>query len=353
MEGDAERSRPTREVLLGLATVVVVLAGMRAAAPVLAPALIGVLASVVFIPMQRKLQHRIGRVAAYVVTLALLLLGILVILSLIGLGVASFSAGLVRYAANSRYLIRQVDSVISEAGLTVTQVQQFIAQRLAAGSEIDDAIGAALGVSGGFGLMLLVIAFVLADAVRLKEKEHALDRMTEHAATSLKAVVKDIRDFLKITVGVGLVTGAACAVLFLVSGVDLALLWGLLIVGMSLVPYVGFWLAILPPSMMAALEHGMWPGIGIFVGCVMIHSVTSTVLKPKLVSDGLNLSPFTVFYSVVLWAFVLGPLGSVLGVPLTLFVKELLLEHDEHLSWLSMLMGRRPDAGDASETAPS
>lgn len=347
MDTSPSSARPTREVMLGLAALVVVLAGMRAASSVIAPALLGMLIAVGVLPFQRAMGERVGRTAAFLVTLATVLIGIVLVLALMGAGVAAFSAGLVEYAQRSDDLMREAESLTARFEVTVAEVERFARERAeASGGAGELAAGAAQAI-GGFGLTLLVIAFALADAIGLREKTKALERMTEHAVSSLETVAGDIRDFLRITGAVGVATGAACTLLFWAAGVDYAPLWGLLIATLGFMPYIGFWSAIVPPIVVTALEHGLLAGVGVGVGAVMIHSAAGNILKPKLMSNGLDLSPFTVFYSVVFWAFVLGPLGAVLAVPLTLFVREMLLEHDPALGWLSMLMGRRPDQATA------
>lgn len=349
METSPATARPTREVMLGLAATIIVLAGLHGASRVVAPALVGVLIAIGVIPLQRLLSKRLGRTLAFLATLVLVLLVILLVLALVGAGVAAFSAGLVQYASRSDDLAREASSLVERSSVSMAQVERFARERAESAGGLGQMAATAAEVVGGFGLTLLVIGFVLADAVGLREKASALDRMTEHAVDSLTVVTKDIRDFLRITGTVSAVAGALCTLLFWVAGVDYAPLWGLLIAGLGFVPFFGFWSSIIPPSVMAALEHGLLAGLGVALGCAIIHAATSSILKPKLVSDGLDLSPFTVFYSVVFWAFVFGPLGAIIAVPITLFVKEMLLEHDESLGWLSMLMGNRPEKATAGD----
>lgn len=336
------------KVVIGLAAAVILLAGMREAAPILAPPLLGLLVAVVLIPVQQRLAVRIGRLPAFLTSLAMMLVGILGFAALIGLGTWALSRSLVRYAWRSDFLMRQADAIIARFGIQVADLVEVARDR--AGSGLEAAIGVGIEVLyavGDFTLMLLVVGFVLADAMVLAEKARMLDRMTEDSVERISRVVHDVRGFLKVTGVVGLITGALSTLIFLALGVDLALLWGVLIAVMSFVPYIGFWLALVPPTTLAMLESGLPVGLVVLVGTMTIHALTGNVVKPKLLSDGLNLSPFTVFFSVIVWSFILGPLGAILSIPLTMLVREMLVEPDPALGWLALLMGKRAEMPEA------
>jgi len=71
------------------------------------------------------------------------------------------------------------------------------------------------------------------------------------------------------------------------------------------------------------------------------NGFAENVVKPKYMGKGLNLSPFMIIFSVIFWAAVLGPLGAILGVPMTLLFKELVLEADDQNRWMARLMSSK------------
>jgi predicted PurR-regulated permease PerM len=90
----------------------------------------------------------------------------------------------------------------------------------------------------------------------------------------------------------------------------------------------------------------------VFVVIILINGFADEVLKPKFMGEGLDLAPIMVIFSVTIWTAVLGPLGAILGVPITMIIKELVLEADEQNSWIARLMGkgdRKPPSGQAGE----
>jgi predicted PurR-regulated permease PerM len=72
---------------------------------------------------------------------------------------------------------------------------------------------------------------------------------------------------------------------------------------------------------------------------VLINGFAENVIKPKYMGEGIDLSPFMIIFSVIFWAALLGPMGAILGVPVTLLFKELILEADDENRWIARMMG--------------
>ena len=136
----------------------------------------------------------------------------------------------------------------------------------------------------------------------------------------------------------GLVTGFLDTILFLIMGVDFAVLWGILAFLLSYIPTIGFWLAAIPPTILAFLESGPLAALIVFLGIVIINGFAENVVKPRSMGEGLDISPFVVVFSVILWAAILGPMGAILAIPLTLVIKELILEVDDQNRWMARMM---------------
>ncbi len=150
----------------------------------------------------------------------------------------------------------------------------------------------------------------------------------------------DIRRYVSITTWIGLATGIFDTIFFVIMGVPLPLLWGILAFLLSYIPVIGFWLAAIPPTILAWLEGGPVVALIVFVGIILINGIADEILKPKFMGEGLDLAPITVIFSVTIWTAVLGPLGAILGVPITMIIKELVLEADEQNRWIARLMGK-------------
>jgi predicted PurR-regulated permease PerM len=137
----------------------------------------------------------------------------------------------------------------------------------------------------------------------------------------------------------GLLTAIVDTVALLALGVPLAVLWGLLAFITNYIPYVGFFIGIVPPAVLALLEGG-WPRLLLVVIIyLVVNFVLCSLVQPRYIGDAVGLSLTVVFLSLGFWAWMLVPLGAVLAVPLTLLVKAVLVDAHPRLAWMSTLLG--------------
>ena len=154
----------------------------------------------------------------------------------------------------------------------------------------------------------------------------------------------------------GLIVAVIDADFLWLVGVPLPLLWGLLAFITNYIPNVGFIIGLVPPAILALLEGGPRLMAIVIVAYSVINFIIQSIIQPKFVSDAVNLSLTLTFLSLVFWAFVIGPLGAVLAIPLTLLAKALLLDVDPSTRWISSLLvggSVPPEEADADETPAS
>ena len=152
----------------------------------------------------------------------------------------------------------------------------------------------------------------------------------------------------------GLIVAGVDVVFLWLVGVPLAVLWGLLAFITNYIPNVGFIIGLIPPALLALLEGGPQLMIIVIVVYSVINFVIQSIIQPKFVSDAVNISLTVTFLSLVFWTFVIGPIGAILAVPLTLLVKSLLFDVDPSTRWMSSLLEggpAPPEDVDADETS--
>jgi predicted PurR-regulated permease PerM len=124
---------------------------------------------------------------------------------------------------------------------------------------------------------------------------------------------------------------------------------------LSFIPTIGIFLAMIPPFLLALLEFGLVKALLVVAGFLLIDAVVENVAKPKFLGESLDMAPVVIILSLIFWAAVLGPVGALLAVPLTMAVKQLVLETDEESRWLAELMSAGADddgeAADDQDTA--
>lgn len=163
-------------------------------------------------------------------------------------------------------------------------------------------------------------------------------------STQALQVAQRVAHFFSIRVRVNLVVAAGITLWLLVLGVDLAVLWGILAFFLGFVMYVGLAIAALFPALLALAETGPTTLILVIAGFFIINVAVENVLAPAMMAQGLNLAPVVTLASLLFWVWVLGPLGFILAIPLTVIVVMILASYNE-TQWLVPLLTMDPPPG--------
>jgi predicted PurR-regulated permease PerM len=131
--------------------------------------------------------------------------------------------------------------------------------------------------------------------------------------------------------------GLGDTIFLLLLGVDYALLWGLLAWFMGYIPSIGFIIALIPPVLMAYAQYGLETALIVLVGYILINGGVQNFIQPKLMGQRLKISPVVVFVGLFIWGYLLGGIGALLAVPLTLLVL-IIMENFEGTRPLAILM---------------
>ena len=126
-------------------------------------------------------------------------------------------------------------------------------------------------------------------------------------------------------------------------GIPAPVLWGLLAFVTNYIPNIGFIIGLIPVALLALLTGGVSQMVLIIVVYCALNLVIQSVLQPKFVGDAVGLTTTVSFLSLIVWAYVLGPLGAILAVPATLLVKALLVDFDADSRWLQLFLGDQPN----------
>ena len=152
-------------------------------------------------------------------------------------------------------------------------------------------------------------------------KQELADRITEFGSVILEYVI--------IRTKVNLVTGVGFAIALFFMGVPDPWLWGILMFILNFVPYIGFIIAVIPPSLLAMVEINPMAAILVVVIASIVNMFSENILFPQLAGRGLELSPAIVFISMIFWGYFLGGSGVIVAVPLTVFIKMILESYPE------------------------
>ena len=205
-----------------------------------------------------------------------------------------------------------------------------------------------LGVLTAFFFVLAYIIFMAADGSRYARAEAAFGDGIRSAMSRIRTFNTGTRRYYVVNAAFGAIVAIIDGLALWALGVPAPAVWAILAFVTNFVPNIGFVLGLVPPALLALVVGG-WPLMLAVVAIYCVVNVTLQVLvQPKFVSDAVSLSLTLSFFSVIFWTFVIGPLGAILSIPLTLLVRALVLEGDPGARWLRWLSG---DAEAAREPA--
>ncbi len=325
--------------LVAAACFVVIVAGMQAATSLLVPFLLATFIAIICLPPLNWLaRHRISSGASVLIITLTLIIVVLLLGTFVGSSISDFSSNLPIY--QSRLKVISGDLLAWLSGLGISFSSQSIIDNFSPSA----AMGMAGKLVSGLGnalantfLIVLTVIFLLIEAAALPHKWRAMGKYapsTEHFGR----FVESVNSYLAIKGWVSLATGAVISIWLAVLGVDYPLLWGLIAFLFNFVPNIGSIIAAIPAVLLALVQLGPGAALGAGAGYVVVNIVMGNVVEPRFMGRGVGLSTLVVFLSLVFWGWVLGPVGMLLSVPLTMIVK-LALEANEQTRWIAILLG--------------
>ncbi len=187
--------------------------------------------------------------------------------------------------------------------------------------------GLASILSNAFMISLIVV-FMLLEGVWLPTKLKVAFGEASDAVLQLSHAATQIQRYLAVKTIISLVTGALVAIWTSVIGLDFALVWGLLAFLLNFIPTIGSLLAAVPAVLLALVQLGPGSALAVGLGFVVVNVGFGNIIEPNVMGRTLGLSTLVVFLSLVFWGWVLGPVGMLLSVPLTMIIK-IILESNE------------------------
>ena len=337
---------PTVKFFVAVAAIAITLFFMKQASSMINALILSAIIVVSATPLLYGLQRKgLHPMLAYTITLLAILVVFVAIVIFVILAVTQFVQAVPTYAVELQSTIDSISEFLASTGLFDDLELEAVFNLIDPGKLLGFAVNFFGGLVGGISdiiLVGLIVIFLLVDALGLPEKIVPYLRQGDATVTRAFNFGADIRRYILVTTIVGLATGAIDTIFFIIMGVDFPVLWGALAFFMSYIPTLGFWLALVPPVFLVLLESGPTAAIIVFFGIVLINGFAENVVKPKYMGEELDLSPFTVVFSVIFWSAVLGPLGAILSVPITMAIKSLVLEPDPANRWIADLMSAEP-----------
>ena len=275
--------------------------------------------------------------------LGLCILGVLTV-TILRTSLDQFTASLPTYEANLRAQLNTVWQWLETRGIDAPT--ELVAENLDPQFAMSYAGQIAKALSGLLGqafLIFIIVAFMLVETSGLHEKLHAIPGVSEQGLEALEKNFQDVRHYVSLKSFMSLLTGTLVTLWLWILGIDNALFMGLLAFFFNFVPTIGSIIAAIPGVLLGFILFGPTMAAVTAIGYVVINVGVSNVIEPRFMAQSLGISPLVIVVSMVFWGWLLGPVGMLLSVPLTMALK-VGLEGSDATKPAAVLLGPPPKA---------
>jgi predicted PurR-regulated permease PerM len=329
-------------IAIGLGGVTVAACGLWALQSIAAPVLISLVLVICVNPIRSRLErHGVPRSIATGSVIGVTFILLAAFAGALIVALAQFVTLLPQFTAELQGLADQIAAFLGKLGIGSEQVQALVR-----GFDPGEIVSFATDLLGGaanliFGLVIVLTTLLLAamDAAYGPVLMRQLHTRHSDLVFAIRRFTRGVRRYMLATTGLGIAQGIINWAALFVLQVPGAFLWGLLSFLCSFIPNIGYFIAIIPPLIFGLLSGG-WPTvIGVLVVYGLVKAVIQSLIQPKVVGTAVSLNQTITFVSVLVWTLVLGPVGAILAIPLTLLVRAIFIDADPRAAWWRPLTG--------------
>jgi predicted PurR-regulated permease PerM len=338
---DKKFSDPYR-VLYIIAALTIVIAGMRASTNILVPMLLAVFISIICsYPLNKMRLLGISKNLSILITIVSIFIIAFLLTLILGTSIGDFSDSMPLYQTKLEELLANIGSKLQRFGIDFdyTEWRQYFDPGVAFGFAESLFKGLRSALTNAF-LIGLTVIFILLEIPLIDEEE--MEKNLASPSNS-QIIIQKIQHYFGIKTMTSLVTGIAITLWLLIIGVDYPVLWGLLAFLLNFIPSIGSIIAAIPAVLLALLMNGASIALLTVAGYVVVNITIGNIIEPRVMGQGLGLRMLVVFVSLVFWGWVLGPIGMLLAVPLTMTLKIMLKNYEQTRPFALLLEGAEKD----------
>jgi predicted PurR-regulated permease PerM len=323
--------------LVAGASVFIILGGIRGTASIINPILLAAVITVTVLPVPGRLNKRgvpgwLSLVLTILMVVAILALVILTVF----FSVTKLSTQVPTYTANAAEKA-STTAASSGTGTESTTAQVTATISYETGPVLQGFIVNIVNLLAQFGLALIIFFFMISAAISLPQASRLGLDPNAPVLQRVTQLTEGVRKYMTVLTFINFLVGLGDTVFLLFLGVDYAVLWGMLAWFMGYIPSIGFIIALIPPLIMAYAQYGLNTALWVLVGYILINGGVQNFIQPRMMGTNLRISPVVVFVGLFVWGYLLGGIGAILAVPLTLLLL-IIMENLDATRTIAVLM---------------
>jgi AI-2 transport protein TqsA len=324
---------------LYFSALVISLAGIKVAAPIVVPFLLSLFVAIICNPAINYLEgKKVPRGIAITLVIFTIFSLFIILGGVIGAAVNDFRKAIPTYEAQ---LSEQITWLIGwlenhDIVISMDEVRGYFDPAKVM-NLVTTTLSGFSSVLGNIFLLLLTVVFMLAEGKVFPKKLHMAFDDSAQTEKRLDHFLTMVNQYMAIKTMVSLATGIIIGTVLWGMGVQFYVLWALLAFILNYIPNIGSIIAAVPAVILTFLQLGAGYAsvvVGLFVS---VNMIMGNVVEPRFMGRSLGLSTLVVFLSLIFWGWLLGMVGMLLSVPLTMILK-IALENSEDGRWFSILL---------------
>ncbi|RUO40543.1 hypothetical protein CWE15_07260 [Aliidiomarina taiwanensis] len=339
MNGTPDGLAPVSRFFMIAAAIMIVLAGVKAASMIIVPLLLAIFIAIITQPVvtwfhQRGLPKALAIVAVFILISVFGFFLSMLIVQSVNEFLESFPGYRASMTEQFQWLVTFLAGFNIDINLDVLQSQLDSSRLVSLMVNMLSGVG---GMMTNSFLVILLVVFILAEAANMPRKVGMAFDKAEDQLQSLTSLLVAVNKYLALKTVISLITGLTIGVVLWLMGVNHYVLWGVLAFLLNYVPNIGSILAAIPAIGIALIQYNPAMAGAVALLFAAVNIIMGNIVEPRVMGQRLGLSTLVVFLSLIFWGWLLGPVGMLLSVPLTMMVK-IVLQENPGTRWLAILL---------------
>jgi len=326
-------------VFIVCASVIIILAGIKSASEIVVPFLLSLFIAIILSPSYNYFNKKgLPNILSLTLVMSIFVIFLLLVAKLIGSSVQEFSSNIPLYEQQLSNSINKLFEISISMGFELPKSELLnivdVKQIMQLSSGIVQGISSMF--TNGFVILLSVI-FMLLESGHFTDKI-ALASGDRGMKEDIQKILEKIKRYMVLKALISLFTALVIYVALLIIGTDYAFLWAVLAFMLNFIPNIGSIIAAIPVVLLTLVQLGSLSAFMVSVLYIVINIVIGSVIEPKVMGKGLGLSTLVVFLSLIFWGWLLGIVGMLLSIPLTMMAK-IIFDSNKDTKFIAVLLG--------------
>ncbi|XPV68495.1 MAG: AI-2E family transporter [Halarcobacter sp.] len=333
-----------RNYFFYFASFIIIIAGVKASSEIVIILFLAIFISSIFSTLINILQDKhIPKVISYLIVLGIFVLISLLLSYIVNISLKDFLSNLPQYEKQLQKLVVDTIALGEHYGYKIDK--QTILDLL----NFSSFFGITTNLIGSIGtflskflLVIIGVGFILAESKSFEKKLKIIFQKNSKKIEHFNLFTSNIQKYFLVKTTTSFLTGMLIAIALLILNIDYPILWGVIAMLFNFIPVVGSIIAAIPAILLSLVSADLNITIILMIVYVVINISISNIIEPKFMGKELGLSPLVIFFSLILWGWVLGIVGMFLAVPITMTLK-IAFESNDTTKWISLLMSNVGD----------